>query len=230
MIVEPLQSISAILPELTDASVSEKLRAKLLEISKQVEAEDWDYLCADSLDSINEGLEGLARVEDITKNLKEFSHSESDKRTLLDVNEVLEESLKLIANELKYRCDVVKAFGDIPKIYGSVGQFSQIFINLAINAAQAMDKRGILEVKTYNGNDTVIIEFTDTGPGILPENMAKLFDPFFTTKDIGVGTGLGLYVSHGIATKHYGSIKAENVAGKGARFTVTLPRDVRASR
>ncbi len=230
VIVAPLQAISAFLPDLLTASVSNEVRAKLVETNKQIESEDLDYLCSDSLVSIQEGLEGIARVEDILKNLKEFSHSESEKRTLLNINEVLEETLKLIGNELKYRCDVVKELGDIPEIYGSVGQFGKIFINLAINAAQAMEKKGILEVRTYTDKGSVIIEFTDNGPGIPPENMVKLFDPFFTTKDIGVGTGLGLYVSHGIAKKHYGSIKAENLVGKGARFTVILPIDVRTSR
>jgi len=182
------------------------------------------------LDAIAEGLAGLARVEDIVRNLKDFSHAESDKRVLLDVNEVLEETLKLIWNEIKYRCEVVKEFGDVPKIYGSAGQFSQIFINLAVNAAQAMSQKGVLEIKTYYEDGSVVIEFTDTGPGISKEILPKLFDPFFTTKDIGSGTGLGLYVSHGIAVKHHGQIRAENIQGKGARFTVTLPVDVRANR
>ncbi len=230
LIAVPLQTISAVLPELMGASLSEETREKLLQVSEKIENEDLDYLCSDSLESIKEGLAGLARVEDILKNLNEFSHSESDKRTLLDINEVLEETLKLISNELKYSCEVVKKLGDLPKIYGSMGQFGQIFINLAINAAQAMEKKGILEVRTYHEKDCVFIEFTDSGPGIPADNLAKLFDPFYTTKEIGVGTGLGLYVSHGIATKHHGSIKAENVPEGGARFTVTLPIDVRSIR
>ena len=230
VLAEPVQKIAALLPELNDAGLSEMLTEKLSQISKTIQDEDLEYLSADSVVSISEGLEGLARVEDIINNLKDFSHTESDKRVLLDVNEVLEETLKLIWNELKYRCEVVKEFGELPKIYGSVGQFSQIFINLAINAAQAMKGKGVLEIKTYYAGGLVVIEFTDTGPGISKENVGKLFDPFFTTKEIGSGTGLGLYVSHGIATKHHGEIRAENIKGKGARFTVTLPIDVRAAR
>ncbi len=230
LIVDPLKQMAPLLPKLIDESSSEQHRNMLTNINNRFENEDIDYLCSDSLESIKEGLEGLLRVEEIIKNLKEFSHTESDKRTLLNINEVIEEALKLIRNQLKNRCEVVIDFGDVPKIYGSTIQFGQVFINLAINAAQAMKKRGILEVKTFTENDTVVIQFTDTGTGIPVKNLTKIFDPFFTTKDVGVGSGLGLYVSHSILSKHHGSISAENVPGKGARFTVVLPRDVRAPR
>jgi two-component system NtrC family sensor kinase len=229
-LTKPLNSYLEIADELYAQPMSADIKQQLHSINLLLAEEDIKFITTDSIDSIEEGLAGIKRIEDIISNLSDYSRTESNKRSLVDINQVVEDALKLIWNELKYRCEITKTFGEIPLIYGSSGQLSQIFVNLAINAAQAMESRGTLAVTTTCDQDYIYILFTDNGPGIGEDALLKLFDPFFTTKDIGSGTGLGLYVSYGLAKKHRGQIEASNNAGKGATFTVSLPFDIRKSR
>jgi len=113
----------------------------------------------------------------------------------------------------------------LPKVLMDVGQMQQVFTNIILNAAEAMEGKGQLTVttKTASDNEYIQIEFTDTGCGISPENCEKIFDPFFTTKEVGRGTGLGLAVSHGIIAGHKGIIEVKSEPGKGATFIIKLP-------
>ena len=113
----------------------------------------------------------------------------------------------------------------LPKIPMDVGQIQQVFTNIVLNAAEAMEGNGDLTVTTriLPDNEHIEIEFTDTGCGIPPENRGKVFDPFFTTKEVGRGTGLGLAVSHGIVVRHNGTIRVESEPAKGTTFTIRLP-------
>ncbi|MEX2468202.1 MAG: ATP-binding protein [Pseudohongiellaceae bacterium] len=188
---------------------------------------DLAFVIRDSLDSIRESLSGAERVQEIINNLKDFSRVDSENRRLCDLNEVIDSTLKLLANEVKYNCRIEKAYGKLPAIYGCNSQLNQIFLNIMINAIHAMGSGGTLTIRTEADAEQVHVHFIDTGPGIDEKDLPQIFDPFFTTKEIGMGTGLGLYVSHGIVKKHRGSIRAENEADGGAHFIVSLPVDMR---
>lgn len=203
---------------------------ELQRLSIVVEKHDFDFIVADMLSTITESLEGIARVEGIVSNLRDFSHSASHERKLFQLNSVIEDSLNLARNELKYNVEIVKDYGELPEIYGCVGEVSQVIVNIIVNAAQAIDNNGVISLHTYADSSNVYAEISDNGPGIPDEYMKKLFDPFFTSKDVGSGTGLGLYVSHGIATKHQGELSARNGPNGGALFILSLPIDMRVGR
>ncbi len=119
-------------------------------------------------------------------------------------------------NELKYKAEVIKAYGDLPPVEGVPAQLNQVFMNLLVNAAHAIDERGTIVLRTGQGAKEYWVEVEDTGHGIESEHLNRLFDPFFTTKPVGKGTGLGLAVSHCIVEKHGGRIDVETEIGKGA--------------
>jgi len=157
------------------------------------------------------------------QDLRAFSHEDTDKMELIKIEEVIDGVLSIAHNELKYKADVEKSYGDTPLIIGNAQRLGQVFINLLINAAQAIDQRGIVEIKTYVEDKYVCVDIKDTGKGIKEEHLKKIFDPFFTTKPVGQGTGLGLSVSYEIVKKHRGEIKAQSIEGQGATITVILP-------
>jgi len=190
---------------------------------------DLAFLIKDSLDSIRESLAGTRRVEEIIINLRDFSRSDSDKRIQCDLNEVIENTLKLVWNEIKYKVKIHKELSELPLIYACVGQLNQVFINIILNAIQAMGDGGELTIGTKFSGHHVQVDFIDNGPGIPQDILNRLFDPFFTTKDVGYGTGLGLYISHGLIEQHQGSISVRNIPGAGACFSVHLPIDIRQS-
>lgn len=202
----------------------------LAKLDSLLERSNLEFIARDGQDCIAESLVGIERVEEIIVNLSDFARSEGDDRVKCNINELLESTLKLVWNEIKYKCEIEKNFGAIPEIYGWQGQLRQVFVNIVVNAAQAIEDKGTLQINTYSDDKNVIIEFVDEGPGIDKKIVGKLFDPFFTTKDVGSGTGLGLYVSHGIIKKHHGKIEARNNKDRGACFTVTLPIEVRTNR
>ncbi|MFZ3019388.1 MAG: ATP-binding protein [Gallionella sp.] len=185
---------------------------------------DFDFLRRDVKSLIAESLQGLDRVKKIVLDLKEFSHAESeDQWVWADVHLGLDSTLNVVWNELKYKCEVEKEYGELPKIWCLPSQLNQVFMNLLVNAAQAIEARGKITIRTGQDGERVWIEVVDTGKGIPPENMPRIFEPFFTTKPVGKGTGLGLSVSYNIVEKHRGKIEARSEAGKGTTFRVWLP-------
>jgi len=167
------------------------------------------------------------RCGDIVKNLLQFSRIKKGKDTPVNVLPVLEASLQLAGFDLKRaNIGVIKSFpADLPLITGNAGQLQQVFLNLIMNARQAMEgKKGAeLRILASGKEDGVILRFEDNGCGIPPENISKVFDPFFTTKAVGKGTGLGLSVSYGIIKAHHGIISVESRAGIGTAFIISLP-------
>lgn len=187
-------------------------------------AEGLDEILEDVDELMDDSKGGLVRVKEIVQDLKSFVRlDESDLKTI-DINESIETTLKVVANELKYRCDVVRDFGDLPPLRCHAGQLNQVFMNLLVNAGQAIEDRGTVTVKTYVAGDDLCVSVSDTGCGIPAENVGKLFTPFFTTKPVGSGTGLGLSISYGIVTKHGGEIAVDSEVGRGTTFTVRLPK------
>jgi len=172
---------------------------------------------------IAESMEGLSRVRDIIQDLKDFAHADKNDWELDDLHKGLDSTLNIINNELKYHCTVHKQYGEIPEIYCLPSQLNQVFMNLLINAAHAIDTKGDIHISTGCTEPNVWVEIRDNGKGIAPENLPRLFEPFFTTKPVGKGTGLGLSVSQNIVRKHGGKIEVTSQPGQGSRFRVWLP-------
>ena len=172
--------------------------------------------------------EGAERVRRIVLGLKGFSRADEERRDVLDLRRVLDMSVDMVWNEIRHRAQLVKQYGDIPPIIGDEARLGQVFINLMVNAAQALpdgqaDRQEIRIVTRTDLDGRAIIELHDTGSGILPEHLARIFDPFFTTKPVGSGTGLGLSICHGIIAALHGEISVESTIGRGSVFRVALP-------
>ena len=170
--------------------------------------------------------EGALRMRDIVDRLAGFARVDADSRKPVDVCAVLESALRLAGNELRHRARVVQAFEAVPTVLASAPRLVQVFLNLLVNAAQALGERegGVDEVtvRVREAGGRVVVEVQDTGPGIPADVMPHVFDPFFTTKPVGGGTGLGLSISHSIITELGGEIAVESELGRGTTFRVTL--------
>lgn len=183
-----------------------------------------DYIFDDVGEMIEECLDGSARVKGIVQDLKNFSRVEHADYTEVNLNETLETAINIAWNELKYVAKLEKDFGDIPMLGCYPQQLSQVFLNLLLNAAQAIDGEGTITMRTWQRDpESVCIAISDTGQGIPAEILPRIFEPFFTTKKIGQGTGLGLSISYGIIKRHAGDIRVESDVGNGTTFTLTLP-------
>jgi signal transduction histidine kinase len=163
------------------------------------------------------------RIAKIVRSLKNFARLDEAEFQKADLHEGLDSTLTLVHHELKNRAVVLKDYGNLPLVYCSPNQLNQVFMNLFINASQAIDGKGEIRIRTGADEGKVWIQIADNGKGILPEHLPKIFDPGFTTKGTGVGTGLGLSICYNIIQKHKGSITVESEPGKGAEFTITLP-------
>lgn len=172
---------------------------------------------------VQESRQGVDRIKRIIIDLKKFSHTDENKMELADLNQEIESTLNIVYNELKYKAKVVKEFGPLPSIECFPHQLNQVFMNILVNAAQAMKEQGTISIKTLLKDDYIHVIIEDTGVGIPQENLQKIFDPFFTTKEVGKGTGLGLYIAYGIIEKHQGKISVQSEVGKGTVFTIRLP-------
>lgn len=184
-----------------------------------------DYLKQDIPLLMNESKEGLSRVRKIVQDLKDFSRVDTQQEWVwASLHQGIASTLNIVANEIKYRADVRLEYGDLPDIECLPSELNQVFLNLLVNAAQAIGpERGLIVVRSGDAGDEVWVEVEDNGSGIAPEHLARVFDPFFTTKPVGRGTGLGLSLAYGIMQKHQGRIEVRSEAGRGSCFRVTLP-------
>jgi two-component system NtrC family sensor kinase len=135
----------------------------------------------------------------------------------------MDSTLNVVWNELKYKATVRKEYGELPEVQCYPQQLNQVFMNLLVNAAQAIKTKGEITIRTRLVDGDVEISIGDTGGGIPPEHLARIFDPFFTTKEVGKGTGLGLNVAYNIVKKHHGAIDVTSKVGEGTTFTIRLP-------
>ncbi|MBS1198255.1 MAG: domain S-box [Proteobacteria bacterium] len=186
---------------------------------------DIDFIQEDIPQLMRESREGITRVSKIVQNLKDFSRTDSsDEWQLADLHQCLDSTISIATNEVKYRADIVKEYGTLPDIDCLPSQLNQVFLNLLVNAAQAMgEARGKITIRTGAAEESVWLEFTDNGSGMSEEVRQKIFDPFFTTKPVGKGTGLGLSMSYGIIQKHHGTITVSSKVGVGTTFRIVLP-------
>jgi len=169
---------------------------------------------------------GVERVTTIVRRLRSFARLDEAELKEADINEGIEDTLTLIQHEVKRGITVDRQFGELPKIWCFPGRLNQVFLNLLVNARQAIEGRGTITVATSFVDHHVVVRISDTGVGIPPEHLKRVFDPGFTTKGVGVGTGLGLSICYGIVEDHYGDIRAESAPGRGTTFTVRIPDDL----
>jgi signal transduction histidine kinase len=185
----------------------------------------------DDINALNERLKntlnGSEIVRDIVKDIKAFSRIDESNVLPVSLNSAIGTAVSMAQNEIKYRARLVKEFGDIPLVNANDGRLAQVFLNLLLNAAHAIDEgdteNNEIRIRTWSEGKEVFAEISDTGKGIPPESLERLFDPFYTTKPIGVGSGLGLSICHKIITSYDGKIEVESNVGDGTSFVVRLP-------
>ena len=202
------------------------------------ESVELDYIREDSLQVIAECKEGLSRVKKIVADLKDFSRVDQPDWQSSNLHEGIESTLNIAWNEIKYKAEVIKEYGNIPDIECIPSQLNQVFMNLLVNGAQAISERGTITIRSGCGNNIhdvdsqndcpsssgVWLQFIDSGHGIDPQVQKKIFNPFFTTKPVGQGTGLGLSLSYSIINRHKGKIEVSSEQDKGSCFTIWLPK------
>ena len=170
--------------------------------------------------------EGTERVKQIVQDLRTFSRMDQAESQIADLHEEIDRTLALMEPRLKNKIQVVRQYGDIPEVRCYPGQLNQVFLNLLMNACDALGANGgTITISTERSKLGVRLEFKDDGPGIPLEVQSRIFDPFFTTKEVGKGTGLGLSLSHGIIERHGGRFLVYSEPGQGASFVIDLPLD-----
>ena len=213
---------------LIEAQDAALLRVERPELTRPIEdireQIDFDFLAKDLPTLLTESQEGIARVRKIIQDLRDFSragHSES--WTLADIHAGLDSTINIVWNDLKYKVDLLKRYGELPPVECLPSQLNQVFLNILVNAGHAIEQRGQITITTRAEGEHVFVEISDTGKGIAQEHLARVFEPFFTTKPIGKGTGLGLSISYGIIQKHNGTIDVRSEVGVGTTFLIKLP-------
>ena len=212
----------------SEIALPDVIKSNLEEIKGFEKEIDVDFLLEDIVDLIGDCREGTDRIKKIVIDLKDFAHPGEEVIQLTDINNGLDSTLNVVNNEIKYKATVHKDFGNIPSVNGVPQQLNQVFMNILVNAAQAIEKKGDIHIKTRLADKDVKITISDTGCGISEENLNKIFDPFFTTKDIGKGTGLGMNIAYNIIQKHQGTIGVQSKVGEGTIFTISLPAESEA--
>ncbi len=198
-----------------------ELAARIEQLRRQ---EDVDFILEDLAGLLAESLEGVERVAEIVQNLKSFAREDTLSMVPQDLNECVESMIRMVWNELKYKCHVERDFGELPPVPCHAGRINQVVVNMLVNAAQAMPADGgTIRVSTAVVDDAAVITIADDGCGMDEQTRKHIFDPFFTTKDVGKGTGLGLSISHGIVEDHGGRIEVDSTPGRGTTFRIHLP-------
>ena len=217
--VEDLLSLIASY-EAEEAGLAEGVRAELTRLKQE---RDLEYLREDVPVLLRESADGLTRVKRIVQDLKDFSRVDNADWQEADLNAGLESTLNVVYNEVKYKADVRKNYGRLPPVRCLAAQLNQVFMNLIVNAAHAIEGHGVITLTTGHCGHWVWVEVSDTGSGMSAEVQRRIFEPFYTTKPVGKGTGLGLSLSFSIVQKHQGMIKVRSEPGQGSTFRVWIP-------
>lgn len=197
---------------------------KIFALKQTLEFDELVKLLPESMENIKVG---VSRTVDIIRNLKSFSRLDEADVKAVNIHEGLDSTLLLLNNILKYKADIIKEYdSDLPLVECWANQINQVFMNIIHNAAQAIEKYGIIKIKTSIIEENFVeISIEDNGKGMTTEIQKKVFEPFYTTKPVGEGNGLGMYISYRIMQKHKGSIKIESKFGEGTKFILNLPID-----
>ncbi len=202
--------------------------AALAGLDKLRQTADVDFLLDDTQDLIDQTLTGLRRVKTIVEELRKFSRLDEAEYKVANLRENVESTLLVASGELRARVAVTVDIDPTLEFRCAPAELNQVFLNIVINAAQAIDGEGQITISAREESNCVVIAFTDSGSGIPPEVIGHIFDPFFTTKPVGTGTGLGLAISHKIIVDgHKGTISADSTPGAGTTFTIRLPKELR---
>jgi signal transduction histidine kinase len=216
-----LQKYLAVYEKVLDAPATDP--AEMAALKKKI---NYAFIRDDLQSLLKETQEGVGRVKAIIQDLKDYARTNAATHYVAsDIQVGLKSTLNIARNQLKDCADVRLTLGDLPLVECAPSQIDQVFLNLIVNAAQAMPagKMGVIDIRTACNHEQVWIEVQDNGPGIAPEILKKIFDPFFTTKDPGTGTGLGLSVSQNIIQQHGGTLTVDSTVGVGTTFKITLP-------
>jgi PAS domain S-box-containing protein len=200
-------------------------RGETAEAFRLEAAADVDYIRENFSRTCDKTLEGLQRVRDIVRNLRDFARLDEAEFKEADLNAALKSTIEIVQHQTKAKdIRLVTEFGALPPVLCHPGKINQVFLNLLVNAIQACDRGGIVTARTRaETGGGIVVEVEDNGCGITPEHRKRLFEPFFTTKPVGQGTGLGLSVSFGIVRDHGGAIEVDSEVGRGSTFRVRLP-------
>jgi signal transduction histidine kinase len=224
LLKEHIDRLKRCLADYDDVQLSPEAAARIAAIKKEI---DYDNIVADLGSILSDCHIGAERIRDVVQNLRLFSRLDESAVKRVDLNEGIESTVRLLSGYYKSgSITLVRDYGEIPQVNCYAAQLNQVWMNLLVNAAQAIgESEGEVRITTGCEGHTVIVSINDTGPGIPPEQLKKIFDPFFTTKPVGEGTGLGLSISHGIIQRHGGKIEVESATGQGTTFTISLPVD-----
>ena len=218
-----LERLEAFL-ELQSAGLAEVAPAELKEELAQARRKlKVDYVLGDARSLLAESQDGAERVRTIVQNLKSFSRLDDAQANYVDLNDCLESTITIAWNELKYKTTLVRDYGELPAVKCLPQQLNQVFLNMLVNAAHAIETQGEITVTTRREGEQVSVAIHDTGCGIPEEIRSRIFEPFFTTKEVGKGTGLGLSISYDIIKKHSGSIEVKSSPETGTSFIIRLP-------
>ena len=213
------------------------LRRALNRLQAILEDEHVDQTELAELRRVVRALDGVMKVNDLAvermvqlvKSLRSFGRPDQSERDTVDLHEGLESTLALVSHQLRGRIEVKRDYGELPRLDCFPNQLNQVWMNLLVNAAQAIAQEGTITVSTRVQNEGVAVEIEDTGSGIKPENLNRIFEPGFTTKDGRIGMGLGLLIARQIVERHGGRIAVRSQLGNGTCFTVQLPRQLPAN-
>ncbi len=217
------------------ASMQDTLKRAVTKLKETLESNYSEVFAADktiasSINVIQEANRiidnGTERVTTIVKRLRSFARLDEAELKTADIHQGIEDTLTLIHHQIKHTITVKKIFGEIPAIACFPGRLNQVYLNLLINAKQAIKDRGEITIKTYCRGKRVFIEISDNGVGIPKEKVSRIFDPGFTTKGVGVGTGLGLSICYRIIQDHKGEIRVESREKSGTKFTIEIPSNL----
>jgi len=204
------------------SSVSQQ--ASLARAGALRESVNFEFLRGDIVALLAESRDGILRVKHIVRDLKDFSRGGvDDVWEVVNLHDALDRTLNIVRNEVKYKARIETRYGGLPDVECLPSRLHQVFLNLIVNAGQAIEASGTITISTGASLSEIWIRFEDTGCGIAKEHLHRIFEPFFTTKPVGQGTGLGLSVSYSIVRRHGGSIEVESEVGHGSRFTIRLP-------
>ncbi|HJV94293.1 MAG TPA: ATP-binding protein [Azonexus sp.] len=184
---------------------------------------DFAYLRQDAGVLVEESRDGIRRVSEIVQNLRDFTQDIATTWQMADLHQCLDCTLKILAYQISGGVDVVRQYGDLPEIYCQPSQLNQVFMDVLLNALEAIDNRGAITIRTGTANTEVWVDIADNGHGIAPEHLPRIFDPFFSTKPAGQGLGLGLSQAYGVVSAHRGRIDVRSEVGMGSCFHIALP-------
>lgn len=216
-----VSGLSKLLTTYEEVPLPEPFRTRVAQIKADL---DYDGVMAELGSIIADCLEGSERIRDVVQNLRLFSRLDEAEIKKVDLHEGIDSTIRLLSRYYSSgHVQLIREYGALPPVSCYAGQLNQVWMNLLINAAQALGAAGEVKVSTSCEGDTVVVVVSDTGCGVPAEHISKIFDPFFTTKPVGEGTGLGLSISYGIIERHRGTITADSQPGVGTSFTVKIP-------